>query len=109
MRVLSYVAQKGYYLIKMRWIMKTTTVRARVEPKLKHSVEPILAELGLSFSEAIEIYLRQIKLNNGIPFEIRIPNKVTRKTFEDTNKKKNLKHYKSSKVMFAKLGLKEKE
>jgi DNA-damage-inducible protein J len=53
--------------------MKTTTVRARIEPQLKHDVESVLSQLGLSFSEAIELFLRQIKLNNGIPFDIRIP------------------------------------
>lgn len=89
--------------------MKTATVRARIEPRLKHDVAPILAELGLSFSEAIEIYLRQIKLNNGIPFDIRTPNKLTRKAFEDTDKRKNLRCHKNVKDMFLKLKIKEKE
>lgn len=85
--------------------MKTETVRARIEPKLKHDVELVLSELGLSFSEAIELFLRQVKLNHGIPFDIRIPNKVTKQTFEDTNKGKKLKRYKSSKDLFDKLGM----
>lgn len=85
--------------------MKTTTVRARIEPKLKHDVEHVLNTLGLTFSEAIELFLRQVKLNNGIPFEIRIPNKETLKTFDDTDKKKNLTRYKSAKEMFKKLGI----
>jgi DNA-damage-inducible protein J len=65
----------------------------------------VLSELGLSFSEAIELFLRQVKLNHGIPFDIRIPNKATKKTFEDTNKGKKLKRYKSSKDLFEKLGI----
>jgi DNA-damage-inducible protein J len=85
--------------------MKTTTVRARIEPKLKHDVEFVLSELGLSFSEAIELFLRQIKLNNGIPFDIRIPNKATIQTFEDTNKGKSLTRHKNPKDMFNKLGI----
>ena len=85
--------------------MKTATVRARIEPKLKHDVESVLDQLGLSFSEAIELFLRQVKLNNGIPFDIRIPNKATIQTFEDTNKGKNLTHYKNAKDMFDKLGI----
>jgi DNA-damage-inducible protein J len=36
--------------------MKTTTVRARIEPSLKKDIEPVLAELGLSVSEAIVLY-----------------------------------------------------
>src|SRR5438552_7576883 len=86
-------------------IMKTETVRARIEPGLKHDVELVLTELGLSFSEAIELFLRQVKLNNGIPFEIRIPNKATLKTFAETDKGKNLVRYKKAKDMFKKLGM----
>jgi DNA-damage-inducible protein J len=85
--------------------MKTTTVRARIEPKLKLEVEHVLDELGLSFSEAIELFLRQVKLNNGIPFEIRIPNEETLKTFSATDKRKNLNKYKNSKELFKKLGM----
>lgn len=85
--------------------MKTATVRARIEPKLKHDVEAILGQLGLSFSEAIELFLTQVNLNKGIPFEIKIPNKVTAKTLEDARKGKNLKRYKNSKEMFDDLGI----
>jgi DNA-damage-inducible protein J len=85
--------------------MKTMTVRARIDPDLKHDVEYVLSELGLSVSEAIELFLRQIKLNNGIPFDIRIPNEVTLKTFKNTDKGKNLIHYKNHEDMFKKLGM----
>lgn len=43
-------------------------------------------------SEAIEIYLKQIKLTHGIPFEIRIPNKLTQETFEKTDKELELNY-----------------
>lgn len=85
--------------------MKTETVRARIEPGLKHDVGLVLDELGLTFSEAIELFLRQIKLNHGIPFEIKIPNEVTVKTFSETDKGKNLTKHKSAKDMFNKLGM----
>ena len=84
--------------------MKTATVRARIEPQLKYDSEQVLMSLGFSFSEAIEIFLRQVKLNRAIPFEIRVPNDVTLKTFEDTDKGKNLIRHKSAKEMFEALG-----
>ncbi len=86
--------------------MKTETVRARITPSLKHDVEIVLDELGLTFSEAIELFLRQIKLNHGIPFAIKIPNDVTLKTFSDTDKDKNLNKYETADEMFNKLGMK---
>lgn len=85
--------------------MKTETVRARIEPALKHDVELVLNELGLTFSEAIELYLRQIKLNHGIPFPIKIPNEVTLQTFSDTDEDKHLTKHKTADDMFKKLGM----
>ena len=68
--------------------MKTATVRARVEPELKLSVEGVLTSLGLSISEAIELYMHQIELHQGIPFAVRIPHRKTKKTSTDTGKGK---------------------
>ena len=52
---------------------KTSSIHIRVEPKVKEEVEKILDTLGMTSTEAINIYLRQIILNSGIPFEIKIP------------------------------------
>ena len=52
---------------------KTSSIHVRVEPKIKKQVENILENLGMTSTEAINIYLRQIILNSGIPFEIRAP------------------------------------
>ncbi len=57
---------------------KTETVRARVEPELKRDAEAVLSELGLSTSEAITLFLRQITLRRGLPFPVHIPNQETR-------------------------------
>ncbi|WP_419421643.1 type II toxin-antitoxin system RelB/DinJ family antitoxin (plasmid) [Legionella sp. D16C41] len=85
--------------------MKTETVRARIEPSLKYEVEGVLNSLGLTMSEAIELYLCQIKLRKGIPFDIRIPNEVTLKTFNSTDKEKNLNRYDNPNEMFNNLGI----
>jgi len=53
--------------------MKSATVRARIEPDLKIEVGKILQSLGISFSEALEMFLHQVKLKNGIPFDIHVP------------------------------------
>lgn len=52
---------------------KTSSMHIRVEPKVKEEVEAILSNLGMTSAEAINIYLRQIILNSGIPFEIKTP------------------------------------
>lgn len=55
---------------------KTANVYARIEPELKEKAEKILNGLGLSASSAIDIFYKQIVLNNGIPFAVKYPSKV---------------------------------
>lgn len=43
----------------------------RINDNIKKEVIPILEDLGISLSEAINMFLHQIKLNNGIPFELK--------------------------------------
>ena len=43
----------------------------RINDNIKKEVTPILDDLGLSLSEAINLFLHQIKLNNGIPFNLK--------------------------------------
>jgi addiction module RelB/DinJ family antitoxin len=52
---------------------KTTNVFARVEPDIKMRAEAVLDELGLPMSDAISLYLRQIVLRRGLPFEVTLP------------------------------------
>ncbi len=53
--------------------MKTSSINVRVDENLKSSVLEVLDNLGLSLTDAIKIYLKQIVMNEGIPFEIRKP------------------------------------
>ena len=57
--------------------MKNSVVRARVGDELKNESEAILKRLGLSMAEAITIFLSQVTLHQGMPFEVKIPNKKT--------------------------------
>jgi len=63
---------------------KTATIQTRVDPTVKHNAQIILKKLNISMSEAISMYLSQITLHRGIPFEIKIPNEITAKTLKDS-------------------------
>jgi len=54
-----------------------TYVQARIDPRIKEEARNILDELGISMSEAIVVYLKQIILQRGIPFELKLPSKDT--------------------------------
>ena len=63
--------------------MKTEMVRARVSSELKHESEVILSELGMSMSNAIRIFLSQVRLRHEFPVELKVPNQVTLKAMEE--------------------------
>ena len=52
---------------------KTSNVFARIEPDLKEKAEAILSQLGIPMSNAIGMFLRQIVLQRGIPFDMKLP------------------------------------
>ncbi|MFZ5806573.1 MAG: type II toxin-antitoxin system RelB/DinJ family antitoxin [Verrucomicrobiota bacterium] len=74
---------------------KSATIRARIEPSLKEEVEHLFNHLGLSVTSAINLFYRQVKLRKGLPFDVEILNAKTRKTFEKTDKGKELIRYKN--------------
>jgi len=53
------------------------TVRARVDSALKKEVEEIFDDIGINTSQAINIFLKKVKRERGIPFELKIPNETT--------------------------------
>ena len=65
-------------------MIKSTTIQARIDPDVKKDAQKILGQLHISMSEAISMYLTQITLHNGIPFEIKIPNDLTEKTLKES-------------------------
>lgn len=58
---------------------KETTVRARIDEELKVEAEEILHQLGMTTSQAINIYFSQIVLHRGMPFDVKIPKKAAKK------------------------------
>ena len=59
---------------------RTATIQARIDPNIKDEAQKIFKTLNISMSEAISIYLTQVALHQGIPFEIKIPNALTSET-----------------------------
>jgi DNA-damage-inducible protein J len=70
---------------------KTETIRARITPSLKGDAEAILGALGLSATEAITLFYRQVVLQEGLPFEVRLPNKETVRAMRAVRARKGLK------------------
>ncbi len=60
----------------------SATIQTRIDPNIKQQAKRILDTLGITMSEAIGAYLRQIVLRKGIPFELKIPNEATMQAVE---------------------------
>jgi len=83
---------------------KTATVYTRVEPELKEQAEEVLAQLGIPMANAVNMFLHQLVLRRGFPFEITIPqrmpldeSKMTKEEL-DTEIQKGIDSIKSGKV-----------
>ena len=78
-----------------RQIAKTQMVHARIDPRLKKSAERIFTKIGISTTEAIRLFLKQVELHNGLPFSVSIPNKETVAAMMETEDPTTLKRYRS--------------
>ena len=52
---------------------KSANLYVRIEPDVKEQAESILSALGIPASSAINMFYKQIILNRGLPFEVKIP------------------------------------
>ncbi|GAB6081919.1 hypothetical protein JCM30471_08330 [Desulfuromonas carbonis] len=53
--------------------MKETTIRSRIDPETKQEAQILLKRFGLSMSDAIRLFLHQVVLERGLPFEVKLP------------------------------------
>ena len=82
---------------------KTAMITTRVEPDLKTDAEKVLKALGISTTEAINLFLSQVRLRKGLPFDVKIPNKTTLKAMKDAEEGRNLSNYDSVDDFFKKM------
>jgi len=66
---------------------KDDFIRARIRSDLKHEGNDILHSLGLSTTDAITLFYKQVVAHNGLPFPVKIPNATTKKAMASRNKK----------------------
>jgi DNA-damage-inducible protein J len=71
-----------------------------VDPKLKRETEEVFDELGLSTSQAITLFFKQVSLRKGLPFAVSIPNAETRQAIDEALEGKNLHEAKGIEELF---------
>ena len=85
------------------------TVTARVDENVKKEAETLFKKMGLNMSTAMNLFLKKCILEQGIPFELKVPNKETLKAMQETEDilscKIERKGYKSAEELFEDLGV----
>jgi DNA-damage-inducible protein J len=84
---------------------KTAVISARIDSKLKNSAERIFKKLGLTTTQAITMFFKQVDLQHDLPFSTRIPNEITKTALEDAKKRRNLESFDNTKSLFENLGI----
>jgi DNA-damage-inducible protein J len=82
---------------------KTKTLTVRLDPELKENAERIFGELGLSVSQAVALFYRQVELHDGLPFDVRLPNATTQRALDDAQARRDLASYSTVDELFADL------
>ena len=62
---------------------KSAYVSVRIQPEVKTETDKILRSLGVTPTEAITMFYRQINMRRGLPFPVEIPNEVSRQAIQD--------------------------
>jgi DNA-damage-inducible protein J len=79
--------------------LKAAEIRSRIEPDLKEEATRVLAACGLNVSDAIRLFLRQVVAQNGLPFEVKMPNAATRAAMAEADAG-NLPRFGSAQELF---------
>ena len=85
---------------------KTATLTIRLDPTLKNETEKVLNDLGLTPSQAITLFFKQIGYQRGLPFDISLPeepNEETIQAIEDSIQGRNLTRVESVDALFEEL------
>ena len=84
---------------------KTAVISARISPELKHNAEQVFKELGLTASQAITLFYKQVELERGLPFAVRVPNDVTMNALEEARTRRGLESFNTLDDLFEDLGI----
>ena len=81
---------------------KTAHISTRINATDKKKAEAVFKKLGITASQAIAMFYKQVSLRKGIPFPVEIPNAETQKAIQDARDGK-LNSYSSVDELKAKL------
>jgi DNA-damage-inducible protein J len=79
---------------------KTAVIHARIEPRTKRTAEAVMRDLGMTPTQAVRLFYRQVCLRRGLPFPVLLPNALTRRTLAKSRRGKEVEAFGSLGEMF---------
>ena len=79
----------------------SAVVHARIDPATKKATEEVLVALGMTPTEAIRLFYRQIAIRKSFPLELHVPNKLTASVLTKSDKNQNVETFNSAADLYA--------
>lgn len=83
----------------------TAFVRARIDENVKDEAAKVLADMGLTVSDVVRIALTKIAKEKALPFEMRVPNKLTADTLAKSERGEDVHYAENAADLFKQLGI----
>lgn len=79
----------------------SAVIHARIDSSTKEATERILNAIGLTPTEAIRLFYRQIAMRGEFPLELRVPNRLTADTLSRADRGEDVERFASVDELFA--------
>ena len=86
------------------YLMATTMIHVRVDEKIKARATKALDAMGISVSDAVRMLLTRVAAEQAVPFEVKVPNKTTRRAMKEADQGKG-KAFRTAEALFKDLVL----
>jgi len=80
---------------------QSAVVHARIDPATKAATEKVLDTLGMTPTEAIRLFYRQIAMRKSFPLELHIPNRLTASVLAKSDKNQDIETFDSAAELYA--------
>ena len=80
---------------------QSAVVHARIDQATKAATEKVLAALGMTPTEAIRLFYRQIAIRKSFPLELHFPNKLTASVLTKSDKNQDIERFNSAAELYA--------
>lgn len=80
---------------------QSAIIHARIDQETKTATEFILEKIGMTPTEAIRLFYRQIAIRKEFPIELRVPNKQTASVLSKSDKNKEIESFQSAQELYS--------